>query len=132
MEQLPSLSASSWSVHTALTKTQFEEFRAAGIAPLHAQLLFNRGITTPEAMRRFLAASFDEIPDPLTLIDMERAVERISRALDEHEHITIYGDFDADGVTSAALLIFRIPLRGSFFLLLFAAVPYLMTTLGAG
>ncbi len=104
MEQLPSLSASSWSVHTPLTKTQFEEFRAAGIASLHAQLLFNRGVTTPEAMRRFLAASFDEIPDPLTLIDMERAVERISRALDNHEHITIYGDFDADGVTSAALL----------------------------
>src|SRR5205085_12311695 len=104
MEQLPSLSTSSWSVHTPLTKTQFEEFRAAGIAPLHAQLLFNRGVITPEAMRRFLAASFNEIPDPLTLIDMDRAVERISRALDEHEHITIYGDFDADGVTSAALL----------------------------
>ena len=104
MEQLPSLSASSWSVHTPLTKTQFEEFRAAGIASLHAQLLFNRGVITPEAMRRFLAASFNEIPDPLTLIDMDRAVERISRALDEHEHITIYGDFDADGVTSAALL----------------------------
>src|SRR5205823_8911816 len=46
----------------------------------------------------------EEMPDPFTLIDMPQAVERIQRALVQREHITIYGDYDADGVTSSALL----------------------------
>ena len=96
--------AASWGVHTPLSKAQFEAYGQAGIAALHAQLLFNRGVTDAEAMRRFLAARFEDIPDPLTLIDMERALERIQRAFADREHMTIFGDFDADGVTSAALL----------------------------
>ena len=94
----------SWSVYDPLTKAQFSEFQEAGIEYLHAQLLYNRGIKTPRAMRRFLDARYDEIPDPLSLIDTPRALERIQRALANHEHVTVYGDFDADGVTSAALL----------------------------
>src|SRR5579885_3756574 len=55
-------------------------------------------------MRTFLDARLEQIPDPLRLIDMRRALERIQHALHAREHITIYGDFDADGVTSTALL----------------------------
>src|SRR5690349_5649013 len=55
-------------------------------------------------MSCFLKADLKQIPDPLLLIDMKAALERISRALRERENITVYGDFDADGVTSAALL----------------------------
>jgi len=102
-KQVASLAAS-WGVHTPLSKAQFEEYGQAGIGALHAQLLFNRGVTGAEAMQRFLAARFEDIPDPLTLIDMDRALDRIQRALGDREHITIIGDFDADGVTSAALL----------------------------
>src|SRR3984893_456425 len=76
----------------------------AGIETIHAQLLHNRGITTPEAMSTFLAARYDQSPDPLTLIDMGKALERIQHALASREHITVYGDYDADGVTSSALL----------------------------
>ncbi|HEU0001322.1 MAG TPA: single-stranded-DNA-specific exonuclease RecJ [Ktedonobacteraceae bacterium] len=93
-----------WGVHTPLSKAQFEEYGQAGIGALHAQLLVNRGITGAEAMQRFLAARYEDLPDPLALIDMERALERIQRAFADGEHITVYGDFDADGVTSAALL----------------------------
>lgn len=100
-EQAP---ISSWSIYPPLTREQFEAFRAAGIEALHAQLLVNRGITTPDAMRRFLNARFEDLLDPFLLNDMQRAVERIQRALGDSEHITVYGDFDADGVTSAALL----------------------------
>jgi len=101
----PSPSASaSWAVYDPLTEAQFQPYKQAGIEYLHAQLLYNRGIKTPEAMRRFLAASYDELPDPHSLIDMDRALERIQRALAAHEHITVFGDFDADGVTSAALI----------------------------
>src|SRR5258708_23043726 len=101
----PASSASaSWSVYDPLTKAQNLEFQKAGIEHLQAQLLYNRGIKTPESMRRFLDARYDQLPDPLTLIDMYTALERIQRALATHEHITVYGDFDADGVTPAALI----------------------------
>ncbi len=95
---------SSWIVQTPLTKSQYDQYKAAGIDYLHAQLLYNRGITSPTAMLRFLDARFDQLPDPFLLNDMDRAVERTRRALDDAEHITVYGDFDADGVTSASLL----------------------------
>jgi len=55
-------------------------------------------------MRTFLDAQYEQTPDPLSLIDMPRALERISQALTRREHITVYGDYDADGVTSSALL----------------------------
>jgi single-stranded-DNA-specific exonuclease len=95
---------SSWSVNTPLTRTQYAPYQAAGIEYLHAQLLHNRGITPPDAVQRFLDARFDQLYDPLALDDMARAVERTRNALESGEHITVYGDFDADGVTSAALL----------------------------
>jgi len=98
------LTVSSWSIYPPLTREQYEPLQTAGIEYLYAQLLFNRGITTPEAMRRFLDARFEQLLDPFLLNDMRRAVDRIKGALDEGEHITVYGDFDADGVTSAALL----------------------------
>lgn len=85
-------------------KTLLAMYREAGIDSLHAQLLYNRGLRTPEEMRAFLHARLELIPDPLRLIDMDRALPRIRHAIDTREHITICGDFDADGVTSAALL----------------------------
>jgi single-stranded-DNA-specific exonuclease len=93
-----------WEVHPLLDKQQFQATSQAGIEPLHAQLLANRGIQTPAAMQAFLAARYEDTPDPLTLIDMSRAVARIRQALESGEHITVYGDYDADGVTSSALL----------------------------
>lgn len=103
MEPLPDASPS-WGVHDLLTKTQFLEYQQAGISYLLAQLLYNRGIKTPAAMHSFLDARYDQVPDPFLLTGMDRAFERIQRALAAHEHITVFGDFDADGVTSAALL----------------------------
>jgi single-stranded-DNA-specific exonuclease len=91
-------------VYPLLSKEQFAVFQQAGIDPLSAQLLFNRGMTTPEAMQAFLAARYDQTPDPHALIDMDKALVRIQRALAGREHITVYGDYDADGVTSSALL----------------------------
>jgi single-stranded-DNA-specific exonuclease len=85
-------------------KKLLDLYREARIDPLHAQLLYNRGLRTPAEMLAFLNARLDQIPDPLRLTDMERALPRIRRALNQREHITVFGDFDADGVTSAALL----------------------------
>src|SRR5437588_1939966 len=87
-----------------LSNEQFQQYTRVGIEAIHAQLLHNRGITDPKAMRAFLDAGYERTPDPLTLIDMPKAVARIQHALAHHEHITVYGDYDADGVTSSALL----------------------------
>lgn len=93
-----------WSVSERLSDAQFKEFERAKIQHLHAQLLYSRGLHTPTEMRAFLEARLELIPSPDSLIDMKPALERIKRALHAREHITVYGDFDADGVTSAALL----------------------------
>lgn len=103
METFSSVSAN-WEVFDRLTRAELTRYQEAGIASLHAQLLSNRGISSPEAMHSFLDARLDQIPRPQSLIDMDQAVARIEQALSKCEHITVYGDFDADGVTSAALL----------------------------
>ena len=96
--------ATSWKIYDPLTRAQYTEYQQAGISYLHAQLLLNRGIVTPQAMHTVLDARYDQLLDPLTLPEMCSSVERIQRALATGEHITVFGDFDADGVTSVALL----------------------------
>jgi single-stranded-DNA-specific exonuclease RecJ len=76
----------------------------AGITPLQAQLLYNRGLHSVAAMQHFLHPDYNSIHDPLSIIDMQRALHRIQQALNTKEHITVYGDYDADGITSSALL----------------------------
>ncbi|MDR6226349.1 single-stranded-DNA-specific exonuclease RecJ [Desmospora profundinema] len=78
--------------------------KALDLHPLVARLLINRGLSEPEAARRFLRASVDDLHDPFLLDGMDRAVERIRQALDRGEKIRIYGDYDADGVTSTSLM----------------------------
>src|SRR3989440_79889 len=96
--------STSWTIYDPLTRAQYSEYQQADIGYLHAQLLINRGIKTPAAMRKFLDARYDQLLDPLTMTGMASTLERIQHALAAHEHITVFGDFDADGVTSAALL----------------------------
>ena len=100
----PSKASRHWDIYPLLSKEQFQHARQEGISEIHAQLLHNRGITTPEEMNLFLRAGFQDLSDPLSFVDMPKAVERICQALANKEHITVYGDYDADGVTSSALL----------------------------
>jgi single-stranded-DNA-specific exonuclease len=93
-----------WQVYSQLSHEQFQQAKNAGINPVLTQLLHNRGLKTLEEMTAFLQADYTSTRNPLDLIDMERAVTRIEQALVNREHITVYGDYDADGVTSSALL----------------------------
>ncbi|GHO86760.1 single-stranded-DNA-specific exonuclease RecJ [Dictyobacter formicarum] len=102
--ELSSHLSSAWEVYPQLDATLFRAAEAASITAIQAQLLYNRGLKTVEEMDNFIHASYQETRDPFTLIDMPRAVARIRQALDQQEHITVYGDYDADGVTSSALL----------------------------
>ncbi|HEY9745563.1 MAG TPA: hypothetical protein V6C99_05045, partial [Oculatellaceae cyanobacterium] len=89
----------------AQASLQFDEdvLEAAEGSPLLARLLSNRGIKTPEAIRRFLNLADYQPTSGLELPDMPQAVERILKAIQTNEHILIYGDFDVDGITGTSI-----------------------------
>jgi single-stranded-DNA-specific exonuclease len=70
-----------------------------------ARLLTQRGIGLGEAAQFLSPRLRDQLPDPAHLLDMGRAVERLVRAIRDGEKIVVYGDYDVDGATSAALLL---------------------------
>lgn len=74
-----------------------------GLHPLLAQVLHARGYQSPQQITQFLDDASPD-GDPSGLIDMDRAVDRIGRAIRAGETIAIYGDYDCDGVTACALL----------------------------
>ncbi len=76
---------------------------ALGLPPALGRLLAARGVVDPAAARRFLRPLLEHLSDPLAMADMARAVARLGRALDGGETILVHGDYDVDGVCSAAL-----------------------------
>jgi single-stranded-DNA-specific exonuclease len=75
-----------------------------GIHPLAARVLINRGYTSLDSVTAFLADQLTDLPDPFRMKGMRSAVQRISEALAQGQKITLYGDYDVDGVCSTALL----------------------------
>lgn len=75
-----------------------------GLDRLAATILYQRGVTTAEALSAFLTADLSQLHDPYLLHDMDRAVERIRSAIEQNEPILLYGDYDADGMTAAAIV----------------------------
>lgn len=72
---------------------------------LTAALLYRRGITTREAATAFLAPSYDEhLNDPLLMLDMSKAAQRIGKAIDNKERITVWSDYDCDGIPGAVVM----------------------------
>jgi single-stranded-DNA-specific exonuclease len=79
--------------------------RGLGIPLPVARVLVNRGLEDLESVERFLEPTLRDLYPPEMLADMDRATERICSAITSREPMTIYGDYDADGVTSVALLL---------------------------
>ncbi|WP_338647025.1 single-stranded-DNA-specific exonuclease RecJ [Flavobacterium sp. KS-LB2] len=69
-----------------------------------ATLLVQRGIETFEDARRFFRPSLDNLHDPYLMKDMEKAVERIEKAVENKENILVFGDYDVDGTTAVSLV----------------------------
>ncbi len=78
--------------------------KGLGCHQVISSLLTGRGITNIDDASFFLNPNFDNLIDPFLLKDMDKAVERIFTAIKNQEKILIFGDFDADGITSTALL----------------------------
>lgn len=75
-----------------------------GVSEIIAKILINRGIVVENAIDKFLHPKLEDLNDPFLLNDMEIAVNRIIEAHQNKEKITIYGDYDVDGITSIATL----------------------------
>ena len=78
---------------------------STGLPTLVGRLLYKRGIKTQKEARLFLYGTYQDLSSPFLFRDMERAVQRIKRAIKNKELILILGDYDVDGVTATALLV---------------------------
>jgi len=87
--------------------------RRAGISPLVAQLLLNRGIDEPGRARAFLEARMVSLHDPALIPGVIDAAERIVRAIRDDRKIVVYGDYDVDGVCGTSILWECLRLAGS-------------------
>ena len=74
--------------------------RTAGYPYLLSTVLAARGITTPEAAAEFLEQERKLTISPMLMRDMDKAVERIQRAIADGETMAVFGDYDVDGITS--------------------------------
>lgn len=98
---------------------QYDEHKAGclaaelGISPLVTGILLERGLNDTESMREFLYGSSTPFHDPFLMKDMEKSVARIEKALEQGEKITVYGDYDVDGITASSLLYIYLQNRGA-------------------
>jgi single-stranded-DNA-specific exonuclease len=91
-----------WEVAPTLPPEAIQEL--SGYPPILRQILYNRGYRTHELARLYLEAQPPPGCEPSNLIDLPKAIDRINYAIQHQEKIVVYGDYDADGVTSTALL----------------------------
>ena len=74
------------------------------ISPILSQLLVQRGISTYDEARSFFRPDLNDLHDPFLMKDMDRAVDRLTLAMQQNEKILVYGDYDVDGTTSVSLV----------------------------
>jgi single-stranded-DNA-specific exonuclease len=93
-----------------ITKTNREFLKylsaKASISPSLAQVLVNRGIKDAEAIKEFLKPELNYLHDPYLLPDMQKAVDRLKTAMEKKDKVFIHGDYDVDGLTSTAILVY--------------------------
>ncbi len=79
--------------------------RELGINPIIAKILINRGVTTPDDAKKFLFPSLEHLHNPFLMKDMNEGVDRLIEAIFKKESVVVYGDYDADGITSTVILV---------------------------
>ena len=93
-----------WNLRRPGDAASQRELAGSGLSPLCACVLSARGLSGPDQAARFLSSGPERLHDPFLLKDMDRAAARIRLALDRHELICVYGDYDVDGITATCLL----------------------------
>ncbi|GMV35502.1 MAG: single-stranded-DNA-specific exonuclease RecJ [Fimbriimonadales bacterium] len=92
-----------WRVQEADAGVVRELSESLDLAELTARLLVNRGIRSPEQAQAFLSPQMSDLHDPMLLPDCGEAVKQIASALENKDTIFVHGDYDVDGITSAAI-----------------------------
>ena len=93
-----------WQINEADENKINEIQEKYNINKLLATILVNRNITEKEQIRLFLEPTRKDFHDPFLITDMKKAVQRIIQAIEKQEKVTIYGDYDVDGITSITVL----------------------------
>ena len=95
-----------WTQKVATDKSKVEQIsKELELSEVFIEICMQRGLTTAEEIKQFIEVDETWFHDPFLMHDMEKTVERIETALMNNEKITVYGDYDADGMTSTALLV---------------------------
>ena len=93
-----------WKIKEKGKRTDVEKLAyELNISHVLANLLVQRSIFTFDQAKEFFRPSMDNLHNPFLMKDMEKAVERLEKAIENEENILIYGDYDVDGTTSVAL-----------------------------
>ena len=82
-----------------------KELESYSISKNIAKILNARNITDMNSVKKYFSDEYEEGYDPFLMHDMQKAVDRINEAIENEEKILIYGDYDADGITSTVLLV---------------------------
>lgn len=98
------ISKKQWKIHRPDEEIVTRLMSELKIPSLHAKILATRGFVDSDKAKAFLSIDVTMLHDPFALHDMDKAVSRIQHAIKENEHIVVYGDYDADGVTSVSVL----------------------------
>lgn len=111
----PSLKKKSkrWIIHEPDSHRTAQLAAKLGVSTTVASLLIARGHVNKESAGAFLNPSLDQLHDPALMLGMPAAVERLLSAIDNHEPILIYGDYDVDGTTGTAVLLRALNMLGA-------------------
>jgi len=102
----PAIPDQRWNIFASQAERAEQLAQTTGLSPLLTQVLLNRGIETPEQIRVYLDPDSQELPSPLEdFPDLPISLELLINAINQRQRIAICGDYDADGMTSTALLL---------------------------
>ena len=107
------MNAKRWNVRRPDADAAASLARVLGVSPILATLLINRGYADERAARTFLAPGYDQLHEPYLMLGMREAVARLKLAIENHEPVLIYGDYDVDGTTGTAILLRALKLLGA-------------------
>jgi single-stranded-DNA-specific exonuclease len=99
------LPTTQWKLPEADRKAQRLLEDELGVNSIISQILVNRHILTPDDAHKFLHPSLKDLHNPFLMKDIEEGVDRVIQAISSGERIAVYGDYDADGITSVAVLV---------------------------
>ena len=92
-------------IYPSYDENFIKELEAYSISKNIAKILNARSITDMTVVKKYFSDEYEEGYDPFLMYDMQKAVDRINEAIENEEKILVYGDYDADGITSTVLLV---------------------------